>query len=486
MKQAAAEFTPPRLAGLTAYAAKLTLPRSVDFLEPPERVLETPAATTVDLLTEVLNGFLDEHYSTGGQTGDTYCSALTVYLGWCSDNGVDPLLITRPQASQFARWLSVTPSELTGQPRSPSRRSQILSACTSLLEYAVEADGRPEWARNAFTKVKRPVVDRAPKVGPRLTVSHVNQLVLGARADHLLGGVLGKLLVALMARVGLRPGDVCRMPKSGAADDGHGGYELAVPVKGGKTLPRWLPPDMASDFATYLHRVRVEPGELEGADPDGPDPLFVHPRRRTRLNDDDLLRLLRRAAAAAGLPFAAILCCRDLRPFFNTLARSMGSTLEERRTGLGHATAMTTERYDRTEWARQHDPALRISSAFDEYPAEARVAPLVEQTWKAPSVQRGCDCTPVWPKILVDLSPVGVDQLGVCAITEEGEPGTHQLSPYCAKCRVAYPGWFRVARVLDDPEGDWLRQARAGMAEVHQYPDATQRRTERRRQRDEE
>jgi hypothetical protein len=79
-----------------------------------------------------------------------------------------------------------------------------------------------------------------------------------------------------------------------------------------------------------------------------------------------------------------------------------------------------------------------------------------------------------------------VDQLAVCVVTEEPEPGTHQLSPYCGKCRVAYPGWFRVARVLDDPEGEWLRQARAGMAEAYQYPDAVARREERRRQRNQE
>jgi integrase len=473
--------TPARLAGLLKVATRMPLPETVDFLEPPERVLEVPSATTADVLAEVVAGFAEEHYSTGGQTGDTYVSCLRVYLAWCGDQRVDPLLITRPQASSFARWLSTVASEATGRPRSPSRRAQILAACSSWMEYAVDADARPEWTRNPFAKVKRPVVDRSPRGGPRLTVSHVNQLVLGARTDHLLGGVLGKLLIAVMARMGLRPGDVCRLDLEGAADDGHGGYQLAVPVKGGKTLTRWLPPDMASDFATYLHRVRIEPAELEDPEPGRPDPLFVHPRRRCRLNTDDLLRLVRRAAAAAGLPFAPSLCSRDMRPFFNTLARSLGSTLEERQVGLGHASATTTERYDRTEWAREHDPAIRVSSAFDEYPAEARMGPLQEQAWKPPSVQRGCDCTPVWPRLLVDLSPVGVDQIGECVITEEPEPGTHQLAPYCARCRVAFPGWFRVRRVLDDFEGEWLRQARTGMTEAALYPDATQRRNERRR-----
>jgi integrase len=483
MNFAGSDFTPARLVGLTRFAAAMALPRTVDWLEDPRRVLEQPLPTTPDVLAEVLSGFLVEHYSTGGQTGDTYASALRVYLVWCSDVGVDPLLVTRPQASRFASWLATTPSEVTRQPRSPSRRKQILCACTSLVEYAVEADARPEWTRNPFASVKKPKVDKAPRPPVRLSVSHVNQLVLAARNDHLLGGVLGKLLVAIPARMGLRPGDMCRLALSGARDDGVGGYELQVPVKGGKTIPRWLPPDMASDFYTLLKQ-RTEPEEVEGAPPDphGADPLFVHPRRRVRVNTDDVLRLLRRAAAAAALPFAAQLCTRDLRPFFNTLARDMGAQLEDRRVGLGHASATTTEGYDRTEWSRQHDPAIRVSAAFDDYPAEARVAELVPPRRRPPALQAGCDCTPMWPRLLVDLTPVGVDQLGECVPTDAPEPGTHRLTPYCARCRVAFPGPFRVRRVLEDADDQWLTQARAAMSEAALYPDAVTRREERRRQ----
>lgn len=482
MKQAASEFTDPRLAGLMRSTAKLVLPRSVDFLEPPQMVLTAPQPTTLDVLDEVLGGWLLEHYSRSVSTGATYCSCMAVYLPWCSRNGIDPLLITRPQASRFAGWLAVQPSPETRAVRSASRRAQILSSCASLLEYAVDAAVRPEWARNPFENVKRPVVDRTPRPTPRITVSHVNQLVLGARADHLLGGVLGKLLIAIPARMGLRPGDVCRLNVSGVDDDGFGGFQLAIPVKGGKTLLRWLPPDMASDLATWL-RLRPEPEEQERPDPLGPDPLFVHPRRLERANPDDLLRLVRRSALVAGLPYAGSICTRWFRPFFNTLAKAQGATLEERKTGLGHASATTTERYDRTDWAREHDPAIRVSAAFDDYPAEARIAPLVDQQqWRPPAIQRGCDCTPVWPTLHVDLSPVGVDQTAVCEPSDEHEPGTQALRPYCRRCRVAYPGPFRVVRVLDDdPAQLLLEEARRGMTEAALYPGAVQRRDERRR-----
>lgn len=474
-----------RLAGLRATTAELQLPDVVDFPVAPERVLQLPVATTADVLDDVVFGWLAEKIARSPKTAETYCSCMAVYLPWCSAERVDPLLITRPQASRFAQWLASMPSATTSRVRSPARRAQILAACTSLLEYAIEADARPGWVPNPFARVPRPVIDRHPKHTGAVTVSQVNQVVLAARGDRVLGSVLGKLVVALMARLGLRPGDVCRLNLSGAEDDGHGGYRLQVRVKGGRWLPRWLPPDMASDFWTYAHRVRVQPasGDDVPADPLGDDPLFVHPRLQRRLCTDDVRALVRRASAAAGVrhPAGRQMTSRDFRPFFNTLARSMGATLEERQRGLGHASATTTELYDRTEWARTRDPAIRVSAAFDDYPAESRLAPITITRWSAPPVQMGCDCTPQWPQLHVDLTPVGVDQTAVCVITEAPEPGTHRLQPYCRRCRVAYPGFFRVARVLDDAEGRWLDEARAGLTEAARFPEAVDRRDERRR-----
>ncbi|MBA8929530.1 integrase [Kutzneria viridogrisea] len=461
-------------------SSNLELPSNADWLEPPEHTLQAPTATDNALLVEMVEGFVLEFHAAGGSTSDTYCSALRIYLPWCADNGIDPLLITRRHASKFSAWLATTRSPSTHQIRSASRRAGILSACSSFLEYVIDNGARPEWARNPFTRLKRPTVDRSAASGMRLTVSTANQLVLGARADRLLGGVLGKLLLATQARMGIRPGDVCSLNLSGAADDGCGGYELRVPVKGGKSVTRWLPPDLASDFYTYL-KLRSEPVEREKPDPRGPDPLFVHPVRHSRLSTDDLLRLLRRSAARAGILDPDALTCRMFRPFFNTLAKAQGAALEDRKVALGHARASTTERYDRTVWAREHDPAIAVAAAFDGYPAEARIAPLLDQQWAPPPVERGCDCTPRWPELFVDLSPVGVDQTAVAVITEEPEPGTHALTPYCRRCRTAYPGPFRVVRVLDDLGEVLLGQVRAELAEVALYPEAVRRRSERRR-----
>ena len=44
----------------------------------------------------------------------------------------------------------------------------------------------------------------------------------------------------------------------------------------------------------------------------------------------------------------------------------------------------------------------------------------------------------------------------MCLITDEPEPGAYRLVPCCPRRRIAYPGSFFVARVLDDPAGALL------------------------------
>jgi hypothetical protein len=66
-------------------------------------------------------------------------------------------------------------------------------------------------------------------------------------------------------------------------------------------------------------------------------------------------------------------------------------------------------------------------------------------------------------------------------ITDEPEPGVYRLVRYCRRCRMAYPGSFRVVRVLDDPAGTLLEVAQCGLAEAAMYPDTVDRRDERRR-----
>lgn len=423
---------------------------------------------------DTIAAWLGECYSASRSTGDTYLSSMALYVPWCDDAGVLPLTVTREDASRFAHWLATSPSDRTGQLRGDSRYNQVLAACTSLLEYAADAGRRPE-GLNPFARIRRRPIDQHHTTARVLDVSQVNQLVLAAREDGTFHGVLGKLLVAIPARMGLRPGDMCRLDVGDVRDDGHGGYELRVTVKGGKKLTRWLPPDVASDLYTYLQRGRVEPED------EGDQALFVSPLRRGRVQPWEVLSLVKRASTRAGLAHGVRLRTRDLRHTFGTITAALGVSLDDRQHGLGHASAETTKRYDRTVWTRHRDPAISLSAAFGEYPAEDRIAPLERSARGVRPVQAGCDCTPQWPELHVDLSPIGVDETAIAVPAETPEPGTHRLAPYCRRCRTAYPGFFRTTRVLDDREGVLLDQARRALVESALYPAAVDRRAERRR-----
>ncbi|WP_367139391.1 tyrosine-type recombinase/integrase [Saccharothrix sp. HUAS TT1] len=459
-----------RLYALSDTVKKLTFPAS-----------PSPA------VAELVSSWLGERYARAAATGDTYASCLAAYLRWCAVQEVDPLLVTRQQASRFVLWLADEPSAHTGRLRSVSARNTVLTACARFLEYAVEAEARPDAGRNPFLAVSRPSVQRYARQRARLTVSDVTRLVSAAREDHVLGGTLGKVLIGSLALVGVRPTDLCRLEMEHAGDDGQGGYRLDLTVKRGKQLTRWMPGQVAADLYAYLHRERVEPDEeWQEHDPLGPAPLLVHPRLRRRVNRDDVLHLVKRSASAADLPIGTALTARDFRPFFITSARAAGADLEDRQRAAGHADPRTTGIYDQTAWTREHDPALRVAAMFEDYPSEELSKPLA---WARPRGPRReakyeCDCTPQWKHLRVWLGGLHreLDEYGRAVPTDLPEPGVAALdAPSCPVCHAIYLGPYRVEAIPGDPDGQLLALCRRELTDRAAYPSASARRDERRR-----
>ncbi|NUT53493.1 MAG: site-specific integrase [Saccharothrix sp.] len=465
----------------------MTLPRRLAALAADVDLLSfptTPAAEVRGLAT----GFLGERHSRSPSTGQTYTSCLRAWLTWCATERVDPVLATRPQVSRFALHLADTPSTATGRPRSPSARNTVLAACAGFVEYAIDADARPDAGRNPFRTVTRPQTHRRRiRPRPRLTVSDVGRLVLAARADHVLGGLLGKVVVGSLALVGVRPTDLCRLETGDARDDGEGGYELDLTVKRGARMTRWMPAQVAADLYAYLRRERVEPeDDLVEVDPLGRRPLLVHPRHRRRVNRDDVLALVKRAAIRADLTVGRELTAREFRALFLTTARAVGVGLEDRQRAAGHDDPRTTELYDGTEWSRRHDPAIRVAALYEDYPSEELTRPL---EWARPAGPRRqgkheCDCTPQWRHLRVWLGGLDerLDEFARVVVTEDYEPGVGELPhPACAVCHAVYLGPYRVASLPGDPDGELLALARTRLTDRALYPAALARRDERRR-----
>lgn len=462
--------TPPRLDALAHTAAGLAFPT-------------TPGETVARLV----RGWLLERYARAVPTGDTYASCLAAYLEWCAGHGVDPVLVTRMQASEFVAWLANEPSRHTGRVRSAASQNTTLTACARLLEYAVDAELRPEQGRNPFLVVTRPTAYRKRGRRPMLTKNDVTRLVIAAREDHVLGGTLGKVIIGSLALVGVRPTDLCRLDEDHVVDDEHGGYRMELRVKRGKELTRWMPPYVAADLYAYLQRERMAPDdELRELDPLGPSPLLVHPRLRRRVNRDDIRGLVRRSSLRAGLPIGRHLVPRAFRPFFLTQARAGGAGLEDRQRAAGHDDPRTTELYDLTEWTREHDPALLVAAQFEDYPSEKLMRPLSWAKPKGPRLEPKftCDCTPQWTKLRVYLGNLHpqLDEYARAVPTDQAEPGTAALEPpACPVCHGIYTGPFRVEAIPGDVDGQLLELCRRELVERAVYPVATARRDERHR-----
>lgn len=416
---------------------------------------------------------MGEVYARSVATGDTYCSHLGALLGWCAAEAVDPVLLDRRASARLVDWLASAPSPSTGRVRTPSAINGVLSAGVRWLRYCEAAGQRPE-GPIPLSKVDRPSVSRSGR-SARLRRDDVHRLVLAAREDHVLGGVQAKAILATLALVGVRPTDLCRLDLHDVHDADGGTYALDLTGKGDKKLVRWVPRVVAADWYAYLSRARVEPASGEA--------LLVHPRLYRRVNRDDVLALVKRAARRADVADPWRLTARDFRHYFATATRSV-SDLQSRQRALGHSSPATTELYDDTAWSMELDPAIRLAAVHDDYPAEELTRPLAHAMPATPvaSGKHECDCTPQWKNARVWAEAVGVDEWCRIEITEAYGPGVLAAlpNPVCATCSATYLGPFRLRadRSFDAQAAEMVDEQ---LREWDRYPEAMQRSAERRR-----
>jgi integrase len=173
---------------------------------------------------------------------------------------------------------------------------------------------------------------------------------LTASALH---GKRAHALAALMLTTGARVSEVLA---ADVDDLGHtGGHRvLTVTRKGGRkqNLP----------IAPWVGRVVDEwlDGRIEG-------PLFATSARaggHGRLDQPAAFRLIRKLAAAAGLPNAEQLHPHSLRHSAITGALEEGASLRDVQAMAGHADPRTTERYDRMRGRLDASPVYALAAAL--------------------------------------------------------------------------------------------------------------------------
>ncbi len=290
-------------------------------------------------------------------TRDAYRRDLSSWLRWCAAAGVHPVEDAR--YGDVLAWVaSLAPDPAAGRAgEAGTTRNRRLSAVASWYRWLIR-HGATERNPAAVDPAERPTA--APRPTPALSPAQAEQLLAAADRD----GPRSALVVYLMVYTGIRVGELI------AADDGDVGMTdgemiLHVRAKGGKTrqvrlnqyvmrrYQAWQ--EARPDRDTPLPVVAGQAGAGSGR------PLVVN-GRGSRLYRNEVQRLLRRLARGAGIPpeMATRLSPHVTRATYATSSFAGNLTLRAVQQTMGHASPLTTIRYDRSGLTAAQDPAVRL------------------------------------------------------------------------------------------------------------------------------
>ena len=290
-------------------------------------------------MDEKITAFLDFMRLEAGASPHTlagYRRDLAGLARWLAKEGTEDL--DGVTAALLRRWLLHQRRE----GRAPRSVARALSAVKSLFRFL---RGEALVARDPAEELEG---GRIPRVLPRVVSPAGIERLLAALAGRgqtpfeLRDGALGEFLYSTGARVTEALGlglESLRLDLGTAICRGKGGKERVLHL-GGKAraaLARYL------EAGRPLLAARSPAGEQE-------DALFLS-RSGRPLDRHRVFRLIRRAAAAAGLPQAA--GPHALRHSFATHLLEGGANLRAVQELLGHANLATTQIYTRVETSRQ-------------------------------------------------------------------------------------------------------------------------------------
>lgn len=282
-------------------------------------------------------------------TRRAYFRDLADFLTWCDQAGLDPRGAQRGDVDAYAASVQ---TRLGLESTSLARR---LSALSSWYRYLM-SNGCA--VANPVVAVDRPTVDKDTSATAGLTGPEVGQFMRAARALGTPRARRDTAVLGFMAELGLRVGEALALDlEHFRTNRGH--RTVRVHGKGGKTRELPVPVPLGRDLDAYLEQRGHEPGAL-----------FVT-RSGRRVQQKEVFLLVRRVAAAAGLPAAAILSPHSLRHSVATAALDAGAELRDVQDLLGHADPRTTRRYDRGRASLDRSPAYLIAGLFaHDEPAE--------------------------------------------------------------------------------------------------------------------
>jgi integrase/recombinase XerD len=267
-------------------------------------------------------------YAERPNTARSYHRVIVEWFDFCRDAGVDPLAAKRALVELYKNWLY-------DRGRAPGTVAQRLSAIASFYAYCEDEEAV---RRSPVRGVRRPkLADQATSTG--LTREELRDFLAEAR-DR------GPQMGALMTLLGLNGLRASEALECELTDLGHerGHRTLAVDRKGvdGKVRIPLAPPTVEALDRWLEARELHLPGDT--------GLIFYKIHRATRQirphGRRDVARYVASIARKA-VPHKPGLHPHDLRHAFVTLALDAGVPLRDVQDSAGHASPITTRRYDR-------------------------------------------------------------------------------------------------------------------------------------------
>lgn len=270
------------------------------------------------------DGFLDRY---AGGTRHLYELDMRIFFDWCITQDLDPLDARRVHLDAFGRHLT------DGRGNSPRSAARRLQTVRSFYRLAV-ADELVDRDPTLMMRMPRWHVDRATI--PYTTPRQAEQL-LAAAADT---SPAHHALIALMAYLGLRISEACRVQIKDLTETPLGYVVLTGIRKGGRPYEAPIP----IPLLRILHAA-------QGDRTSGPLILTRAGNEQTRHGGYDWFR---RLAKRAGLP--PELHPHSLRHGCARMLLAAGVPIEEVQAFMGHADIRTTMHYAASEMSHDRHP----------------------------------------------------------------------------------------------------------------------------------
>ena len=284
-------------------------------------------------------------------TRKAYKRAVDRFLGWCRLRG-----LTLRQVTSFVvgDYVEHHLNDKDGHPLSAPTKKQHLAGLRHFFDnqqmyhgVGINPASSVRGPKYSAREGKTPAFDdRQVRTAPRLD----RQRDVVAIRD--------KTLLMILAYTAARAGAVARLRTMDYFTDGRA-WSFNFGEKGGKLHQVPARHDLQVQMEAYLKAAGLE-GRSDKT------PLFRTAKKRKReltergLNGNDLLRIVKRRLAGAGLPPGAF-CCHSFRATTATNLLKQKVPREQVQYLLGHSDARTTDLYNRTEKEVTRNIVERIS-----------------------------------------------------------------------------------------------------------------------------